>query len=186
SDNGGWSGYLWARNVLDEQYFEQLLAAPAGNGAGHYGAVLGDPRVYGATLLEPRRPLDSLLQRVELVLLAADRCGVHETALGHRERLHAVHVPGGRARVRVAGARRCRRALRACRGLRAGRDGDGRCRSVELEFAAGELVVRGFVLEEDGLPVRLTSGLGPERNVREGGDARDLAALVDLALAPCA
>jgi len=50
SDNGGWSGYIWARNVLDEQYFEQLLAAPAGNGAGHYGAVLGDPRVYGATL----------------------------------------------------------------------------------------------------------------------------------------
>ncbi len=50
SDNGGWSGYLWARNMLDEEYFEQLLAAPAGNGAGHYGAVLGDPRVYGATL----------------------------------------------------------------------------------------------------------------------------------------
>jgi iron complex outermembrane receptor protein len=50
SDNGGWSGYLWARNLLDEQYFEQLLAAPAGNGAGHYGAVLGDPRTYGATL----------------------------------------------------------------------------------------------------------------------------------------
>jgi iron complex outermembrane recepter protein len=50
SDNGGWSGYLWARNLLDEQYFEQLLAAPAGNGAGHYGAVLGDPRSYGATL----------------------------------------------------------------------------------------------------------------------------------------
>jgi iron complex outermembrane receptor protein len=50
SDNGGWSGYLWARNLRDQQYFEQLLAAPAGNGAGHYGAVLGDPRVYGATL----------------------------------------------------------------------------------------------------------------------------------------
>jgi iron complex outermembrane receptor protein len=50
SDNGGWSGYLWARNLTDERYFEQLLAAPAGNGAGHYGAVLGDPRVYGATL----------------------------------------------------------------------------------------------------------------------------------------
>jgi iron complex outermembrane receptor protein len=50
SDNGGWSGYLWARNLKDEQYFEQLLAAPAGNGAGHFGAVLGDPRVYGATL----------------------------------------------------------------------------------------------------------------------------------------
>ena len=33
-----------------EEYFEQLLAAPAGNGAGHYGAVLGDPITYGATL----------------------------------------------------------------------------------------------------------------------------------------
>ncbi len=50
SDAGGWSGFLWARNALDEQYFEQLLAAPAGNGAGHYGAVLGDPRSYGATV----------------------------------------------------------------------------------------------------------------------------------------
>jgi iron complex outermembrane receptor protein len=50
SDNGGWSGFLWARNLLDEQYFEQLLAAPAGNGAGYYGAVLGDERSYGATV----------------------------------------------------------------------------------------------------------------------------------------
>jgi iron complex outermembrane receptor protein len=50
SDTGGWSGFLWARNLLDEEYFEQLLAAPAGNGAGHYGAVLGDPVAYGATL----------------------------------------------------------------------------------------------------------------------------------------
>jgi iron complex outermembrane receptor protein len=48
--NDHWSGYLWARNLLDEEYFEQLLAAPAGNGAGHYGAVLGDPRTYGVTL----------------------------------------------------------------------------------------------------------------------------------------
>jgi len=48
SDNG-WSGSLWVRNLLDEAYFEQLLAAPAGNGAGHYGAVIGDPRTYGVT-----------------------------------------------------------------------------------------------------------------------------------------
>jgi iron complex outermembrane receptor protein len=48
SDNG-WSGFLWSRNATDEEYFEQLLAAPAGNGAGHYGAVLGDPRTYGIT-----------------------------------------------------------------------------------------------------------------------------------------
>ena len=44
----GWSGYLWARNLLDEEYFEQLLAA-SGN-AGHYAAVLGDPRTYGVTM----------------------------------------------------------------------------------------------------------------------------------------
>jgi iron complex outermembrane receptor protein len=48
--DGGWSGFLWSRNLLDERYFEQLLAAPAGNGAGHYGAVLGDARTYGATV----------------------------------------------------------------------------------------------------------------------------------------
>lgn len=44
----GWSAFLWARNLFDEEYFEQLQAA-AGN-AGHYAGVLGDPRTYGATL----------------------------------------------------------------------------------------------------------------------------------------
>ena len=44
-----WSGYFSVRNLLDESYFEQCLAAPAGSGAGHYGAVLGDPRIYGLT-----------------------------------------------------------------------------------------------------------------------------------------
>jgi iron complex outermembrane receptor protein len=45
-----WSGYLWVRNALDGEYFELLQAAPAGQGAGHYGAQLGDPRTYGVTL----------------------------------------------------------------------------------------------------------------------------------------
>ncbi|HEY8518517.1 MAG TPA: TonB-dependent receptor [Gammaproteobacteria bacterium] len=44
-----WSAYLWVRNALDEEYFELLQAAPAGQGAGHYGAQLGDPRTYGLT-----------------------------------------------------------------------------------------------------------------------------------------
>lgn len=44
----GWSGYVWARNLFDEEYFEQLL--PAAGGAGHYAAVLGDPRNWGVTL----------------------------------------------------------------------------------------------------------------------------------------
>ena len=39
---------IWARNLLNQNYFEQLL--PAGGNAGQYAAVLGDPRTYGITL----------------------------------------------------------------------------------------------------------------------------------------
>ena len=45
-----WSAYFWVRNAADEKYFELLQAAPGGQGAGHYGAQLGDPRAYGLTL----------------------------------------------------------------------------------------------------------------------------------------
>lgn len=44
----GISAYLWARNLLDQNYFEQLL--PAGGNAGHYAGVLGDQRTFGVTL----------------------------------------------------------------------------------------------------------------------------------------
>jgi iron complex outermembrane receptor protein len=37
------------RNATDEEYFDLLQAAPGGQGAGHYGAQLGDPRTYGLT-----------------------------------------------------------------------------------------------------------------------------------------
>ena len=43
-----WSGYLWARNLTDENYIEQLLVA--GGNAGQYAAVLGDPKTYGVTV----------------------------------------------------------------------------------------------------------------------------------------
>lgn len=46
--SSGTSVSLWARNLLDKDYYEQLL--PAGGNAGHYGGVLGDPRTYGITL----------------------------------------------------------------------------------------------------------------------------------------
>lgn len=46
--SGGISLFFWARNLLNEDYFEQLL--PAAGNAGHYAAVLGDPRMYGVTL----------------------------------------------------------------------------------------------------------------------------------------
>lgn len=44
----GVSIYIWGRNILDKNYYEQLLVA-AGN-AGQVAAVLGDPQTYGVTL----------------------------------------------------------------------------------------------------------------------------------------
>jgi iron complex outermembrane receptor protein len=44
----GLSVFVWGRNLLDKNYFEQLL--PAGGNAGQYAAVLGDQRTYGVTL----------------------------------------------------------------------------------------------------------------------------------------
>lgn len=46
--SSGLSLFVWARNLLDKDYFEQLL--PAAGNAGHYAGVLGDPRTYGVTL----------------------------------------------------------------------------------------------------------------------------------------
>jgi iron complex outermembrane receptor protein len=43
----GISAHIWGRNFFDKDYFEQLL--PAAGNAGHYGAVLGDPRTFGLT-----------------------------------------------------------------------------------------------------------------------------------------
>jgi iron complex outermembrane recepter protein len=44
----GLTAFVWARNLLDKDYFEQLL--PAAGNAGHYAGVLGDPRTFGITL----------------------------------------------------------------------------------------------------------------------------------------
>ncbi|MDX2286957.1 MAG: TonB-dependent receptor [Bacteroidia bacterium] len=44
----GLTVFFWGRNLLDAEYFEQLL--PGAGNAGHYAAVLGDPRTYGITL----------------------------------------------------------------------------------------------------------------------------------------
>jgi iron complex outermembrane receptor protein len=43
----GFSAYIWARNLFNKNYFEQLL--PASGNSGQYAAVLGDPRTYGVT-----------------------------------------------------------------------------------------------------------------------------------------
>lgn len=44
----GLSLFVWSRNLLNKNYFEQLL--PAAGNAGHYAAVLGDQRTFGVTL----------------------------------------------------------------------------------------------------------------------------------------
>ena len=44
----GLSVYFWGRNILDKDYYEQLL--PAGGNSGHYAGVLGDQRAFGITL----------------------------------------------------------------------------------------------------------------------------------------
>ncbi len=44
----GFSAFIWARNLLNNDYYEQLL--PAAGNAGHFAAVLGDPATYGVTL----------------------------------------------------------------------------------------------------------------------------------------
>ena len=46
--DANWSGFVWSRNLTDKDYFEQLL--PGAGNAGHYAAVLGDPRTWGATV----------------------------------------------------------------------------------------------------------------------------------------
>nr|WP_294936973.1 TonB-dependent receptor [uncultured Flavobacterium sp.] len=43
----GVSVSIWARNILNKEYYEQLL--PAAGNAGQYAAVLGDPTTYGIT-----------------------------------------------------------------------------------------------------------------------------------------
>lgn len=44
----GFSVMLWTRNLLNQDYFEQLL--PASGSAGQYAGVLGDPVTYGLTM----------------------------------------------------------------------------------------------------------------------------------------
>lgn len=44
----GLSVIIWGRNILNQNYFEQLL--PASGNSGLYAGVLGDPRTYGITL----------------------------------------------------------------------------------------------------------------------------------------
>jgi iron complex outermembrane receptor protein len=44
----GISFTAWGRNILNKNYFEQLL--PGAGNTGQYAAVLGDPRTYGVTI----------------------------------------------------------------------------------------------------------------------------------------
>lgn len=39
---------IWARNITDSNYYEQLLAAPGSYG--QYAGIIGDPRTYGVSI----------------------------------------------------------------------------------------------------------------------------------------
>ncbi|SFT36876.1 iron complex outermembrane recepter protein [Algoriphagus locisalis] len=47
-NSNGLSAFIWTRNLLNKDYYEQLL--PASGSTGLYAAVLGDPVTYGITL----------------------------------------------------------------------------------------------------------------------------------------
>ncbi|MFL6603460.1 MAG: TonB-dependent receptor [Steroidobacteraceae bacterium] len=49
STSDRWQLSFWTRNVLDKEYFTALSVGGA-FGAGYVGGVVGDPRMYGATL----------------------------------------------------------------------------------------------------------------------------------------
>lgn len=46
--NSGISVLLWSRNLMNVNYFEQLM--PGAGNIGHFAGVLGDPRTYGLTI----------------------------------------------------------------------------------------------------------------------------------------
>ena len=49
STSGRWQASLWARNLLNQEYFTSLSVGGV-FGAGYVAGVVGDPRTYGATL----------------------------------------------------------------------------------------------------------------------------------------
>jgi len=46
--NGGWSVFVWSRNLLGTEYFEFLTAQPGNSGL--YVGLPGDPRTFGVTV----------------------------------------------------------------------------------------------------------------------------------------
>ncbi|MCK8494646.1 TonB-dependent receptor [Spirosoma sp. RP8] len=46
--SNGLTFFLWGRNLLNKNYYEQLLAAPGSYG--QYAGIVGDQRTYGATI----------------------------------------------------------------------------------------------------------------------------------------
>jgi iron complex outermembrane recepter protein len=46
--SNGLTVFLWGRNILNKDYYEQLLAAPGSYG--QYAGIVGDQRTYGITV----------------------------------------------------------------------------------------------------------------------------------------
>jgi len=46
--SNGITFFVWGRNILNKNYYEQLLAAPGSYG--QYAGIVGDQRTYGVTI----------------------------------------------------------------------------------------------------------------------------------------
>src|SRR5215469_7477762 len=122
------------------------------------------------------------LRRV-LELLPADARFVHEPALGHGERRHALVISASRCGLVLGGARSGRCAGRACLCVCARRDGDRRCIGAEFEIATGEFPERPLILKKDDFTIGLPAELKADGDLCHGRVSDILSLLVHAALA---
>jgi copper homeostasis protein (lipoprotein) len=132
-----------------------------------------------AQLRRPRQPpprlhamwtlrFDTRSARFVIELLPADARLVHEPALGHRKRCHALVVLADSLGVVPSSTCASRRARRRGLGTGSGGNGDRGRFCAELEVAAREFLERTLILEEDDLAVGLASKLESDRDLRHG------------------
>src|SRR6516162_5578117 len=116
--------------------------------------------------------------RCVLELLSRDRRLVHRATLDDGERRHALVVLAGRGSILLSTAGAGTGPARAGTGTCRGGDGDGARIGAEFEAAAGELVERALILEENDLAEALATGLEADADLCHGHIAHVLAMFV--------
>src|SRR5215470_13345912 len=116
-------------------------------------------------------------------LLPADARFVHESALGHCERRHALVVSASCRCLVLRCTRARRRTGRACLCVGARRNGDGRCIGAKLEIAAGEFPEGPLIFKKDDFAVGLPAELKADGDLCHGRVADIFALLVNATFA---